>query len=153
MNKDELRSILKNITSIAIIGASPKLERDSYKVMRFLIEYGFKVFPVNPNYLDHEILGEKCFSNLKDIDQKIDMVDIFRPKEFVNEITKDAIKVGVKVIWTQEGIIDKKSSFMAAEFALERKSGLVGLDENNNGELALIDLHSRAIDLVKSTLV
>jgi len=61
MNKDELRSILKNITSIAIIGASPKLERDSYKVMRFLIEYGFKVFPVNPNYLDHEILGEKCF--------------------------------------------------------------------------------------------
>ena len=113
MNKDELRSILKNITSIAIIGASPKLERDSYKVMRFLIEYGFKVFPVNPNYLDHEILGEKCFSNLKDIDQKIDMVDIFRPKEFVNEITEDAIKAGVKVIWTQEGIIDKKSSFMA----------------------------------------
>jgi predicted CoA-binding protein len=104
MNKDELRSILKNITSIAIIGASPKLERDSYKVMKF---------PVNPNYLDHEILGEKCFSNLKDINQKIDMVDIFRPKEFVNEITKDAIKAGVKVIWTQEGIIDKKSSFMA----------------------------------------
>ena len=113
MNKDELRSILKNITSIAIIGASPKLERDSYKVMKFLIEYGFKVFPVNPYYLDHEILGEKCFSNLKDINQKIDMVDIFRPKEFVNEITKDAIKAGVKVIWTQEGIIDKKSSFMA----------------------------------------
>ena len=76
MNKDELRLILKNVTSIAIVGASPKIERDSYKVMKFLIEYGFKVFPVNPNYLDHEILGNKCFSNLKDIDQKIDMVDI-----------------------------------------------------------------------------
>ena len=113
LNKEELRLILKNISTIAIIGASPKIERDSYKVMRFLIEYGFKVFPVNPNYLDHEILGEKCFSNLKEIDQKIDMVDIFRSEKFVNEITKDAIKAGVKVIWTQEGIIDKKSAFMA----------------------------------------
>ncbi len=113
MNKGELRTILKNVSSIAIIGASPKPERDSYKVMKFLIENGFKVFPVNPNYLDHEILGEKCFSNLKDIDQKIDMVDIFRSKEFVIEITEDAIKAGVDVIWTQEGIIDEKSAFFA----------------------------------------
>ena len=113
MNKDFLRSILIDVKTIALIGASSNSSRDSYKVMKFLIEYGFKVFPVNPNYLDHEILGEKCFSNLKDIDQKIDMVDIFRSEKFVNEITKDAIKAGVKVIWTQEGIIDKKSSFMA----------------------------------------
>jgi predicted CoA-binding protein len=113
LNKKQLRSILKNITSIAIIGASPKPERDSYKVMKFLNDYGFKVFPVNPNYLDHKILGEKCFSNLKEIDQKIDMVDIFRSQEFVYEITEDAIKAGVKVIWTQEGIIDKKSAFIA----------------------------------------
>ena len=113
LNKKKLKSILKNITSIAIIGASPKPERDSYKVMKFLIDYGFKVFPVNPNYLDNTILGEKCFSNLKEIDQKIDMVDIFRSKEFVIEITEDAIEAGVKVIWTQEGIIDKKSAFIA----------------------------------------
>ena len=55
-------------------------------------------------------MGEKCFSNLKDIDQKVDMVDIFRGKEFVIDITKDAIKAGVKVIWTQEGIVDNKSA-------------------------------------------
>ena len=81
--------------------------------MKYLISKDYEVFPVNPNKANKKILGRKCFSNLKDIDQKIDMVDIFRPKEFVNKITKDAIKAGVKVIWTQEGIIDKKSSFMA----------------------------------------
>ena len=113
MNKEDLRSILRNISSIALIGASPKPERDSYKVMKFLIKYGFRVFPVNPNYSNNEILGEKCFSNLKEISQKIDMVDIFRGKEFVYEITQDAIKAGVKVIWTQEGIIDEKSECLA----------------------------------------
>ena len=113
LNKEDLKSILRNISSIALIGASPKPERDSYKVMKFLIEYGFKVFPVNPNYANNKILGEKCYSNLKEIDQKVDMVDIFRGKEFVFDITKDALKAGVKVIWTQEGIVDKKSACLA----------------------------------------
>jgi len=113
MNKENLKLILNSVKTIAIVGASPKPERDSYKVMRFLIESGYKVYPVNPNYADNLILGKNCFSNLKDINKKIDMVNIFRQKEFVSEITKDAIKKGVKVIWTQEGIIDKVSSIMA----------------------------------------
>jgi predicted CoA-binding protein len=119
MNKENLKSILNDVKTIAIVGASLKPERDSYKVMKFLIESGYEVYPVNPNYADNRILGKKCFSNLKDIDQKIDMVDVFRPKEFVNEITEDAIKAGVKVIWTQEGIIDYKSSFMAKNMGIK----------------------------------
>ncbi|MDC3164692.1 CoA-binding protein [Gammaproteobacteria bacterium] len=119
MNKENLKSILNDVKTIAIVGASLKPERDSYKVMKFLIESGYEVYPVNPNYADNQILGKKCFSNLKDIDQKIDMVDVFRPKEFVNEITEDAIKAGVKVIWTQEGIIDYKSSFMAKNMGIK----------------------------------
>jgi len=113
LNKETLKSILKNISSIALIGASPNPERDSYKVMKFLIDKGYEIYPVNPNYADNEILGKKCFSNLKDIKEKIDMVDIFRAKEFVMQITQDAIKVGVKVIWTQEGIVDENSSRLA----------------------------------------
>ncbi len=113
MNKETLKSILKNISSIALIGASPNPERDSYKVMKFLIDKGYEIYPVNPNYTGNEILGKKCFSNLKDIKEKIDMVDIFRAKEFVMQITQDAIKVGVKVIWTQEGIVDENSSHLA----------------------------------------
>ena len=112
-NKRYLKSLLQDVETIALVGASSNPERDSYKVMKFLIEYGFKVFPVNPNYANNKILGEKCYSNLKEIDQKVDMVDIFRGKEFVFDITKDALKAGVKVIWTQEGIVDKKSACLA----------------------------------------
>ena len=115
LNKQSLKSILKNISSIALIGASPNPERDSYKVMKFLIDKGYEVFPVNPNHADNEILGKKCFSNLREINEKIDMVDIFRAKEFVMQITQDAIKKGVEVIWTQEGVVDEKSSHLAAD--------------------------------------
>ncbi len=115
LDKKSLKVILENISSIALIGASPNPKRDSHKVMKFLIDKGYKVFPVNPNHADNKILGKKCFSNLRDINQKIDMVDIFRAKEFVMEITKDAIKKGVEVIWTQEGIVDKKSSHLAKD--------------------------------------
>tara|TARA_B100000579_G_scaffold113390_1_gene90740 strand:- start:903 stop:1313 length:411 start_codon:yes stop_codon:yes gene_type:complete len=112
-NKNYLKSILKKISSIAVIGASIDPRRDSYKIIKFLIDNGYEVFPVNPNYADQEILGKKCFSNLKDIEQKIDMVDIFRAKEFVMGITLDAIKIGVDVIWTQEGIVDEQSANIA----------------------------------------
>ena len=115
LNKESLKSILKNISSIALIGASTNPERDSYKVMKFLIDNDYEVFPVNPNHADDKVLGKKCFSNLKEINQKIDMVDIFRSKEFVMEITQDAIKKGVEVIWTQEGIVDEKSSRLAKD--------------------------------------
>ena len=112
-NKNYLKSILKKISSIAVLGASIDPKRDSYKIIKFLIDNGYEVFPVNPNYADQEILGKKCFSNLKDIEQKIDMVDIFRAKEFVMGITLDAIKIGVDVIWTQEGIVDEQSANIA----------------------------------------
>ena len=112
MNKNELKSILKSINTIAVIGASSNPVRDSNKVMNYLIKKGYEVFPVNPNETNNKILGRKCYSNLKDINKKIDMVDIFRAREFVMEIAKDAIQVGVDVFWTQEGIEDKKSATM-----------------------------------------
>ena len=112
-SKKDLKNILENVTTIAMIGASSNPDRDSFKVMKYLIEKGYKVFPVNPNQIKNKILNIQCFPNLSSIPKKIDMVDIFRSKEFVMEITQDAIKADVKVIWTQEGIIDKKSSFMA----------------------------------------
>ncbi len=108
-SRDKLKSVLKNINSIAIIGASANSNRDSFKVMEYLIRSGYKVFPVNPNFQNKKILGRKCFPSLKDIHDEIDMVDIFRNKKFVKDITIDAIKLGVKVIWTQEGIIDESS--------------------------------------------
>ncbi len=115
MNKASLKSILNKINSIALIGASSNPQRDSYKVMKYLIEKGYKVFPINPNEKDNKILGRKCYTNLEEIKHKIDMVDIFRSKEYVWDITLNAIKLGVDLIWTQEGVIDKKSFNLAKE--------------------------------------
>ena len=112
-SKKDLKNILEGIKTIAMIGASSNPDRDSFKVMKYLIEKGYKVFPVNPNEVKKKIHNIQCFSNLSSIPQKIDMVDVFRSKEFVMEITQDAIKADVKVIWTQEGIIDKKSAGLA----------------------------------------
>ena len=111
--KESLKNLLKNIKTIALVGASANPERDSYKVMKFLIDKGYEIFPINPNQANNKILDVDCYSNIKEIKKKIDMVDIFRAQEFVMEITQDAIAIGVQVIWTQEGIVDEKSSDLA----------------------------------------
>ena len=110
--------ILKNVNSIAIVGISSKEERDSYKVMKFLIERGYKVFPVNPNEEGKYILGRKCFKNLTDIDDEVDMVDVFRKKEFVYDLTMEAIKINAKVLWTQLDIYCEDSSNLAKDAGL-----------------------------------
>jgi|TARA_B100001939_G_C16943205_1_gene619137 predicted CoA-binding protein len=115
VNKEILKSILNSINTIALVGASSNPQRDSYKVMKYLIEKGYKVFPINPNEKGNKILGRKCYTNLEEIKHKIDMVDIFRSKEYVLDITLNAIKLGVNLIWTQEGVIDKKSLNLAKE--------------------------------------
>ncbi len=118
MNKDFLRSILIDVKTIALIGASSNSSRDSYKVMKFLIDRGYKVFPVNPNVANSSILGQKCYSNLKSIKEKIDMVDIFRAKEFIFDITREAIELKVKIIWTQENLIDEKAAKLGTDAGL-----------------------------------
>ena len=118
-SKKDLKNILENVSTIALIGASSNQDRDSFKVMKYLVEKGYKVFPVNPNEIKNKILNIECFPNLSSIPKKIDMVDIFRSKEFVMEITQDAIKAEVKVIWTQEGVIDKNSQDLA------KKAGII----------------------------
>ena len=117
--KKQLKNILGNVNTIAIVGASSNSNRDSFKVMKYLINEGYDVIPVNPNETNNKILGKKCFQNLKSIKRKLDMVDIFRAKKYVNSITQDAIEIEVKVIWTQEGITDEESSILA------KKAGII----------------------------
>jgi len=118
VNKDFLRSILIDVKTIALIGASSNPSRDSYKIMKFLIDRGYKVFPVNPNEANNFILGQKCYLNLKSIKEKIDMVDIFRAKEFIFDITREAIELKVKIIWTQENLIDEKAAKLGTDEGL-----------------------------------
>ena len=110
--------ILKNVSSIAIVGISSKEEKDSYKVMKFLIKKGYKVFPVNPNEEGKYILGRKCYKNLTNIDDEVDMVDVFRKKEFVYDITKESIEINAKVLWTQLDIFCEDSANLAKDAGL-----------------------------------
>tara|TARA_B100000900_G_C20543224_1_gene701416 strand:- start:150 stop:557 length:408 start_codon:yes stop_codon:yes gene_type:complete len=119
MISSKLSSLLKTVKTIAIVGVSSNVQRDSYKVMKFLIDYGYEVFPVNPNESNKKILNQKCYSSLNDIKQKIDMVDVFRSSEYVFDIAKEAVFINADILWTQEGVIDDK----AADFA--KKEGLI----------------------------
>ena len=113
-----IEDILSEIKTIAVVGASSKKDRDSYKVMQSLIENGYKVFPINPNESGKNILNLECLPNLDAVKENIDMVDIFRKHEAVMDIAKDAIKVGAKVLWMQEGIIHHEAANLATSAGL-----------------------------------
>ena len=113
----DLKKLLKETNNIAIVGASSNPQRDSFKVMKFLMDSGYKVFPVNPK--EKNILGRKCHANLKEIEEKIDMVDIFRAKEFIYDITNEAIEIKANIIWTQEGIVDENAASLGMRYGLE----------------------------------
>ena len=110
--------MLDEIKSIAIVGVSSNPERDSYKVMKFLQDYGFEVFPVNPNLINTKILGQECYSSLEAIEQKIDMVDVFRAKEYIPSITNEAIKIKAKILWTQEGLYSEEAESLGKNAGL-----------------------------------
>ena len=118
-NNQYLKEILSNVKTIAIVGASSKPDRDSYRVMESLIKFGYEVFPVNPNYAGERILGKECYPNLKTIKEKVDMVDIFRAKDFIFNLTKEAIEIKAEVLLIQEGITHEEAA------NLGRNAGLI----------------------------
>ena len=110
---------MDEVKSIAIVGASSNPERDSYKVMKFLLDYGFEVFPVNPNLINTRILGQECYSSLEAIEQKIDMVDVFRAIEYIPSIANEAIKIKAKILWTQEGLFSEEAESLGKNAGLK----------------------------------
>jgi predicted CoA-binding protein len=114
--EDEIKEILTSYKTIAIVGISNKPDRDSYIVAEYLLNQGYKIIPVNPNI--DTVLGLKAYPDLISIPEDIEIVDIFRRPEFVDEIVDQAIEKGAKVVWMQLGVINES----AAEKA--RKAGL-----------------------------
>jgi len=108
--------ILNQYRIVAIIGVSPNPERPSYRVASYLMEHGYKVIPVNPNA--QEILGKTSYPDLSSIPEKIEVVDIFRKSEEVVPIVEEAIKIGVKVVWMQEGVINEEAAVKARDAGL-----------------------------------
>lgn len=101
---------------IAVVGLSPKPDRPSYNVASYLKENGYKIIPVNPEV--GEILGEICYPDLSSIAEPVDIVDIFRRSEKVPAIVEEAIKIGAKAVWMQEGVINEPAAARAGEAGL-----------------------------------
>ena len=119
MNKDNLKLILDEVKSIAIVGVSSNPERDSYKVMKFLQDYGFKVFPVNPKLVNSKILDQECYSSLDAIEEKVDMVDVFRAIEHIPSLANEAINIKAKILWTQEGLYSEEAKYLGENAGLK----------------------------------
>lgn len=99
-----LKEVLEDTQLIALVGASNKVHRASYSVMRYMQSKGYRVIPVNPQLTGQEILGETVVERLEDIDSQINMVDIFRNSEAAGPVTDNAIAVDAKSVWMQIGV-------------------------------------------------
>jgi len=110
---DYLRSVLRDVKTIAMVGASPNWNRPSYFAMKYLQEKGFRVIPVNPQAAGQTILGEKVYAELADIPERVDMVDIFRRSEAAGPIVDEAIRIGAKVVWMQIGVRNDEAAARA----------------------------------------
>ena len=114
-NDKKIKAIFDNVRTIALIGASNKPERDSHKVMAFLLDKGYQVFPVNPVLVGKNILGCEVYSSLADIPHPIDLVDVFRDSKYLYDIVLEAKEVNVKRIWAQIGVVDEKAKLLASD--------------------------------------
>lgn len=103
---EEILEILKNVRTIAMVGASDKPDRPSYGVMGFLQEKGYRVIPVNPSLVGTRLLGERVYENVKSIPDPVDMVDIFRQSEAAGPIVEEAIAKKAKIVWMQRGVVN-----------------------------------------------
>ena len=114
-----LKSILKSVKTIAMVGASPDKTKFSYGVLRVLNETGYDMIPVNPRPGLKEIRGMRVYPALSTIDRPVDMVEVFRRSEDLMDITKEAISIGAKVLWGQIGVIDFDAAKIAEEAGLQ----------------------------------
>ena len=105
----KLKEIFTESKVIALVGASAKKDKTSHIVMKYLIEFGFEVIPVNPGAAGQEILGQMTYRSIKEIDKKIDIVDIFRPSAEAEKIVEEAKDLNPKTIWLQLGIKSEKA--------------------------------------------
>ena len=116
---DYLRGILQSVRTVAIVGASPKSDRPSHGVMRFLQRSGYRAIPVNPTAAGETINGERCRATLAEIGEPIDMVDIFRRSELAGAVVDEAIAIGAKVVWMQLGVRDDEAAARAEKAGLK----------------------------------
>jgi predicted CoA-binding protein len=142
-----IRDILARSRTIAMVGASPNPSRPSYFAMKYLKQKGFHVIPVNPGQAGKEILGERAVASLAEIDEPVDIVDIFRASDAVLAITHDAIAIGAKVVWMQLGVRNDEAAELAEGAGLQVVMNRCPKIEYGrlSGELAWAGVNSRRL--------
>ncbi|MBM4336851.1 MAG: CoA-binding protein [Deltaproteobacteria bacterium] len=115
---EEIREILEQTRTIALVGASPRPERDSHEVMAYLQSRGYRVIPVNPACAGQTILNERVRASLAEIDEPIDLVDVFRNSEAAAAVIDEAIAVRAKAVWTQLGVVNEPAAERARSAGL-----------------------------------
>jgi predicted CoA-binding protein len=120
----ELRALLRDAKVIAIVGLSSKPNRPSYDVADYLQESGYRIVPVNPR--ESEVLGEQAYPSLLDIpgDLRVDVVDVFRRAEETPEVARQAVAIGAKALWLQEGIVNEEAAAIAINGGLDLVMGI-----------------------------
>ena len=111
------QEILKSCNTVAVVGISPDENRPSHRVGKYLQEQGYQIIPVNPK--ESKILGKTCYPDLKSIPEKVDVVDIFRRSEDVPAIIDQAIEIGARAVWMQEGIKHEQAAEKARQAGLK----------------------------------
>lgn len=109
--------LLRAARVIAVVGLSGDEMRPSHGVAHYMQRQGYRIIPVNPN--ETEVLGEKAYARLEDVPEKIDIVDVFRRSQYVRGVVESAIRVGVKAVWMQEGVVDEAAAEVAREAGLD----------------------------------
>ena len=114
---DDIEKIIRESRNIAVVGISNKLGRPSLTVASYLKGQGYSIIPVNPTIQD--VNGEKCYPDLGSIPEKVDVVDIFRKPQDVLPVVEEAIRIGAKTVWMQEGIVNEDAARKAKEAGLQ----------------------------------
>lgn len=147
--------VLKDAKIVAMVGASANWNRPSFFAMKYMLQKGFRVIPVNPGIAGKEILGETVVASLDEIQEPIDMVDIFRNSEAAGAVTDDAIKAGAKIVWMQLGVRNNEAAKRAEDAGLRVVMDRCPKIEfaRLNGELSWHGINSHVISSKRRKLV
>jgi len=115
MKQNDIAEILSTTRTIALVGASDKPDRPSYRVMKYLLDQGYHVIPVSPKVAGKTLLGQQGYDTLAEVPEKIDMVDVFRNSEAAWGVAQEAVAVGAKTLWLQLGVINEQAAELARE--------------------------------------
>jgi predicted CoA-binding protein len=153
-----IKSILRSVKAIAMVGASGNEIRPSYFAMMYLLNKGYRVIPINPSLAGREILGQKVYGSMKEVPPPVDMVDIFREAKFAPDIARETVaekdRLGVRVLWMQLGIVSEEAEKIATDAGLTVIMDRCPKIEHGrfSGEMSWLGINRKLIDNRKPML-